>query len=377
MKTTVSGGTVTQNTGALLATYSYDEFKRETQDVYLKQVRKDGTLPPTDFTSDTFVVIPHTLNRNTTTFRLNGVATSEGAYLPGLTPPLTVRGHPNRVTENAYYTQLLLEMTNPFRADFSVPVFVKELVELPAMFKLLGQTLFSFVGGAYLNYRFGWVTFAQDLKTLQGITLTIEKRVRELESLHKHGGLRRKIKTLGVETYSVSTPDVAIWSVYSATVKATRTSVRQTRVWGTVRWRPVPGMEKDLKKLIAFNEAAKIVLDLEGSIDPLTAWQMLPFSWLADYFTGISSFLGANQGRGLVEPYDICIMRRTISKDSYQVTSASSNVQVSGAGSHTRIVKERDVTTRGNFPVPPTSLLSASQWKVVLALFLSLGEKLR
>lgn len=376
MQTTVSGGTVTHSpTGDLLSAYSYAEDIKVTNDFWQKECREDGTLPPSDLTIDHRTIVTHTLNGSNGTFRFNGVATSEGSYIPGLSPPLIVKGNPLRTEENEYYVQELLSNTNPFRADFSVPVYVKELLELPAMFKLVGESLFSLVGGSYLNYRFGWVPFAQDIRTLSTITKAIEARVREFQSLLKHGGLRRNLR-LDVRVHSDSQTNVAIWSPWGVSVKADQKIDRQMKVWGSVRWKPVPGLEKDLEKLATFNRAARVVLDLNPEIDPLTAWQLLPFSWLADYFTGISSFLGANAGRAIVEPHDICIMRQVTSVDTYQVTSVTAPYTVSGSGKHTRLRKERDVCTRGDFPTPPIGLLSESQWKIVLALFLSLGEKL-
>jgi hypothetical protein len=201
--------------------------------------------------------------------------------------------------------------------------------------------------------------------------------VKEFQSLAKHGNLRRKVSLDSMSSEN-SQDNVTLHSTWGVTVKATRRTVTTTKVWGTVRWRPVKDspFAQDLHKLTTFNKAAREVLDLEP-LDAETVWQSIPFTWLADYFTGISDFLIANTGRNSVEPYDICIMRETTSVDRYQVTDHPSSVRVNGSGKHIRILYQRDVCDRGDFPAAPAELLNESQWKPVVALFLVLGQKLR
>lgn len=371
----IPGGVVTDRYGNVLGTFTVLEEWQETKDWYMKKRREDGSLPPSDFDSDLRVVVPHRLSKNSGTFRFISLATAEGSYLPGVTPPLSVRGTSSRLSENAYYTQTLLAMTNPLRSDFSVPVFIKELVELPTLFKIAFNSLTEAVGSSYLAYRFGWTQFASDVRVLHKITKAIERRIREFDSLKKKGGLRRKVglDSLG---WSDSTPNVTIHSTYGEVVKATRTTQRSLKVWGSVRWRASPEFVAEIDKLSAFNLAVQQVFDLEA-IDAETAWGLVPWSWLVDYFTNISDFLIANAGRGKVEPYDICIMRDIVCVDRYQVTSVTGGVTVSGSGKHVRRVRARDVTVPGDFPAGPIDLLSEGQWKIVLALFLTLGQRLR
>jgi hypothetical protein len=90
----------------------------------------------------------------------------------------------------------------------------------------------------------------------------------------------------------------------------------QTKVWGSVTWRPKRDKLLEVQALTDFNSAVKQVLDLEAP-DPDTVWEAIPFSWLVDYFINIGEVLKAVESSDLVIPTDICIMReRHITTDA-------------------------------------------------------------
>ncbi len=384
MSRIVSGGTITNHVGGpTLATYAYAETRKVTEDFYLKERRDNGLgLPPSNFSSDTFDVITHNLSSVADeTFYFRNCASGEANYEPGFSPPLSGRGTTNRRLENEFYVQQLLASTNPFRSEFSVPVFIKELVELMTFFKIAARTFAELVGSSYLAYRFGWTQFVRDIRKLATITVALERRIKEIQSLGKNGGLRRRIP-LDSKGFSPGGANVSIWSVYGKSVKADRSSDRHLTVWGSVRWMPVDnGLFKDLDKLSQFNLAVLTIFDLKVLNVELpnwdTVWNSIPFSWLVDYFTNLGEYLTSKNGRGLVEPQDICIMRKTICVDTYRVTSHTVGLLVTGRGKHTRTIRQRDVCLPGKFPAIPIDLLTANQWKIVLALFLKMAGKPR
>lgn len=371
----VDGGIVRQSNGTILGTFSYTEEYHVTLDEYLKKTRADGSLPPGIFNSDKRLALPGVLTKTSGTFRFERLADGTPSMIPGMAPML-LQGSSERNAQNAAYAQELLAMTNPFRSDFSVPVFIKELLELPALIRIKAATLSTYVGGNYLNYKFGWVQLDKDVTALSGILKAIEFRMKDFDILLKRGNLRKRVKQLNVEHLSSTTTDVVIHSTYGVTVRATRNSRSALKTWGSVRWGMHEEFADDLKKLSTLNLALTKVLDLQKP-DSETLWQMTPFTWLVDYLEGISSFLGSWKGKAEIYPYDICIMRELRSEDRYQVTSIPSTTQHSGSSRHVRVIKSRDLATRGNFPATPIELLTDSQWRNVLALFLSLGGKKR
>lgn len=359
---TTSGGYQVLGTGYVI----FEE--RWCEDYWKKQVREDKTLPPSPCTISFHHREPLLMQRDTGTFRYNAFPVNEQgtASQGGLNNVRPVKGSDARLAENAALTLQLLAATNPFRSEFSIPVALKELVDVSTMFKLAASSFASYVGASYLNYKFGWTSFVRDVQTLHAITKTIESRIKEYKSLNEHGGVRRKIK-LGRKRVNYSESNRLINSTYSTTVRADVTGYWQCQVSGTVRWRWKPGFDVALDKLEAFNLAVAKVFDL-GELDSQTMWNLIPFSWLVDYFVDVNSYFASHLGDGIIEPYDICIVRESLSEFQFKVVSKPSSVTILGPGTHGRKEYDRDVVNSVPFPVMPTFLLSRDQWTVIVAL---------
>lgn len=262
--------------------------------------------------------------------------------------------------------QQLLAATNPGRPQFSVPVFIRELMDIPSLFQLAAKSFYQFVGGAYLNYRFGWVQFVRDVRTLVKVTVAIERRIREFQSLVKMGGLRRRV-VLESTSYDVNRVDMINGS-WSHVIYADFIQHATIRKVGHVRWVCSRDFAADLEQLGAFNRAAREVFDLE-MIDAETLWQMLPWSWLADYFLNIGSFLGAKESSQDFKPYDACITweadlkLRVLPRQDLR-HSCSPGWFVEHKTSRSQAL------TLSDFPSARLDFISQSQVEVLLALFL-------
>jgi hypothetical protein len=269
--------------------------------------------------------------------------------------------------DSAYVTKLLL-LTNPTRPVYSVPVAIREMVDLTTLFSLAAKSFVSFVGGAYLNYRFGWLSFIRDIKTLSSIVEAVQSRVREYNSLLMKGGLRRAVQLDAFGTGSKGTR--TLQSSFGVTLEATYSKSTRVKVWGSVRWYPANIQLIPTEPADRWLLAVRQVFDLE-ELDGATLWDLIPWSWLIDYFTNIGDLLAASEGRELVVPRDICIMRETTTIDAgTRKKLGTAGDKISGGGYNiSRITKAR--TT---FASPPSSaqafgeLLSFSEYKVVLAL---------
>lgn len=282
-----------------------------------------------------------------------------------LTPPVA---HTSKAKSSSLYVNELLARTNPFRPEFSIPVALKEFAELVTMFSLAAKTFAGFIGGAYLNYRFGWLTFYKDVQTLSRLTKTIESRLKELRSLQQRGGLRRRVK---LDSFVTRTTH-GTWTINSAPspsqVQASDTRTFKTVVYGSVRWFPAPGsyhVLENMTPLEEFNLVLDSLLDL-GEVDAETLWNLVPFSWLADYFLELGSYLGATSG-DLASPEHICLIYESVYERSGVVTSKPSWVSVVG---EPRIVTVRTERTTHSGPSFPSQLspITLSEAKVILAL---------
>lgn len=280
---------------------------------------------------------------------------------------------------DAQLTSKLLANTNPFRYKVSVPIMAVELLEAATLFKIALNNLFTIVGSQHLNYVFGWKQMIRDVRQLAKITTEIEHRIKEFNSLIKKGGLRRKIK-LASGSKSFVSGSATVWSTHGLSFLGHYECTVKTKVWGSVRWKPARGKEIELSKLSAFNEATKIVFDLKTP-DYSTIWEMIPFSWLVDYFLNVGDTLQAIENTDLVLPYDICIMKHRTCVTSTIGDSRSSTDYyyrryiTSSPGRITWEHKSRKVITiTGVSSLLSFGFMSEGQSANLLALLLSLAR---
>lgn len=302
---------------------------RETQDWWRKKVREDGTLPPTPLT-----ITDIDMSRQPV-FNLDRPATVQTHHwaknwLVGSAPYYGPTGgwiSSRMEKSDTVYVADLLAKTNPARPTVSVPVMIAELIEATTLLKVAFQGPLQLWGSGNLNWKFGWSTLISDIGTLAAITSAIESRIKEFNSLVQKGGVRRNVL---LDRCSQEN-DPGSESVYSRDQFSMNQQVKivhTSKVWGSVRWRPSRKDVIPTEPLEVFNAAVRHCLDLEVP-DPATIWEMIPFSWLVDYFVNIGDVLHAIEGRDYVEPYDICIMRERLSTKYY---FASNGVTLSNDG---------------------------------------------
>jgi len=363
-KKVISGTTTVISTGAV-STYQYTEFWERTTDYTGKKKRKDydGLLPVSDFDHDSVVNVPPFLTRKAGSWYHQGAPCQntdpDTRHYPG-------RNSTQRNNENALYVARLLASTHPFRSEFSVPVAIAELLDIGSLFKLTARSFSELAGNAYLNYKFGWLQFVQDIRTLHKITTQIERRIKEFDSLAKHGGLRRSLP-LDFTSWDEYTGPWTIWSTYGTFVDARFAYNVSLKVWGTCRWRWKAGTKVSLTKLEAFNLAVQNVFDL-GQLDAETIWNAIPWTWLADYFVDVNSWLAATHQSDLVEPFDICVIREYKNVKTQYPTGASARDTTPGR--EIRRIKSRDANLALSV-LPPYRYMffTQSMYLVLLALY--------
>lgn len=323
-------------------------------------------LPPSDMDHSKIWLNPPTLNGDSSPFRFKNFPMGAGELVQD---GYAHRGTYQRdVVENPDFVVKLLAQTHPFRTEYSVPTSIAEALDVGQLFKLTAKSFSELVGNAYLNYRFGWVQFVKDIRTLAQITKTIESRIKEFDSLSLHGGSSRKSIRLysrgggGIRYRTIN----STWGVFcNANIYDSWTY----QVTGSCRWRWKDGIKISLSKLEAFNTAVQTVFDL-GELDASTIWNSIPWTWLCDYFIDIGSYLTAHEGEDFVEPFDICINRHYYSKnDIVPEAPIIGGTHRTLPGQQWLEIHARDVITNANvLPSFRLSLLSQSQVTVLLAL---------
>lgn len=273
----------------------------------------DGLTPPSDLYAFKREVIPPILNYSHK-YTWLPVSSTIVEGKPGTQPNAdglvsTPVGGWQALEENdSALLASLLAGSNPFRYEISVPVMIAELLEATSLLKVAMRNPASVVGSLHLNWNFGWRLMIQDIQTLAHITTFIENRIKEFNDLISSGGSARRV-FLSKRSQKVRYKDYSSISMPEGNVVVDGTITYTSKIWGSVRWKPQRDKQVEVENLVRFNHAARnFVLDLDG-ISAASAWEALPFSWLADYLINIGDILHAIEGTDLVIPTDVCLMR--------------------------------------------------------------------
>lgn len=201
----------------------------------------------------------------------------------------------------AYYTTKALVLANPNTPKFDLPLFLWELKDLPSMLKNLGDILAHWrnrkppnpqdIAGYYLAYSFGWKPLFNDLKILLNLADLIEQKKREFLEAAKKGG-RKVGGKVGKNNLSLSTTlsgSVSFAGLLHASCRWVLLDGKE-EAWFTAR----QSLFSDFTKVSLDTAAFRAVLGL--NLNAATIWNMLPWSFLIDYFVNIGDFLAATRG---------------------------------------------------------------------------------
>lgn len=225
----------------------------------------------------------------------------------------TVWGHlaiSGRPTDAVLATKLLAE-TNPSRPVVDLPLFVYELKEIPELLRKEGGHWLRRIASHNLQYQFGWKLLIQDLQRLVLFQDFVHGRMKELESLQK-SGLRRKR-----QLWSGSNTGTAVRWLQSngfSTGNVNLPKATTQRVWGHVVWYPDEVGPTNLTDLRS--RARSAVLGL--TVDPSTAWNALPWSWLVDWCANVGDYLAAKRNIVGAHPSEVLIMDTRSTTISWQ-----------------------------------------------------------
>lgn len=292
--------------------------------------------------------------------------------------------------ELAGYAARILAETSPSKPSVSLPVAIGELRDLPSLVNGFGyqaltkslrkpslkkayeslvaqgtqavqhakaRGVLGYIRGgasADLTWRFALRPMINDVLALFDFRKAVNNRLRELQNLASKKAIRRRI-SLG--TYeSTTTPSYVYVHTQGYGIDGLTSVTVASRLWGTVEWVPLdsdPWMNlpvdrwSDEDKLLEpiFNGfrsyAARSTLGLTSNHAALAAWQLMPWSWLYDWFSPVGDLIAAGGTVGCTFRR-LCLMRH--SRATRQVDmfpEASDYVSVEGTYDLVSELKER------------------------------------
>lgn len=276
-------------------------------------------------------------------------------------------------------TQMALANMNPNRPDADIGVSLLELRELPELLRDSTDLIRAAESHrppsnirrhakAQLVAGFGLNPIIQDLIALFNFAAAVDRREKYLRDLS--AGFKRLKRKLTTEEWDGAAPVQVPWPSVaddqSSTNKAYVTSHAIRNYWFTARAKLIcPLTEREIKNLSAY---------ITYGLNTITAkqlWELIPWSWLIDWFTTTGDLLAAYRG-GLKWQWEgLNIMYQTDyymtvffpnPRSGFTITPLNPNAKAT--------VKERITPVLFGLPVWRMPYLTASQWSILSSLFI-------
>lgn len=216
-------------------------------------------------------------------------------------------------SDNALMTRAM-SITSPFHAGWNGSSAVGQLKDfrhLPRQLKDIGQAVLDrkkpqslLKAGADWNLLlgFGIAPFIQDLKSLLDFQDRCDNRLNDFHRMTEPGGGKRKATVWQHNTDSTFAGQGYFVGHYQANAQYKAYFRASVKSWGSVVWNipkaNLPPRGSSEEKYLANRLANGI------DITPRTLWELMPWTWLGDWFTNIGDFIdlsyniiGATSGR--------------------------------------------------------------------------------
>jgi len=153
------------------------------------------------------------------------------------------------------------------------------------------------IGGEYLNYAFGWRPFVNDLRQMYNLWKTVDKRMAQL--IRENGKWIRRRGTLDNDTSTEVLADTVYQfpfaNVYGAPLafQSGTTDYKVQRITSTRRWYSSQ-FRYYIPDIGSSQWNAKARIALFGALPtPELVWNIMPWSWLFDWFSDAGDYLSA------------------------------------------------------------------------------------
>jgi len=227
---------------------------------------------------------------------------------------ITTKGRP---PDQILLSKLLVK-TNPSSQDFDFARSMLELREFPAMIRDTGnlfrrlnlkqiQSLFKTpakdAGRNFLLWKFGWKPLIKDLNTVLDFHDSVAKRRNRLTNLGHRGSETLK-RTLW-KHYDTEITHATLHS-NGAVLQPEMAIAYAGRVSGYVTWvlddpSSFPATDEDLSAM-----ARNLAMGMTPGSD--TAWNLIPWTWLVDWFTNFSDYMSLTRNLIPAHPDTVRLM---------------------------------------------------------------------
>nr|UJQ85128.1 MAG: putative maturation protein [Leviviridae sp.] len=265
-------------------------------------------------------------------------------------------------TENSALS-LGLARSSPNRPKVDLAVGLAELKDLPRMLKNLWDNAIHHVnitrssrnlsvggmrntakrlgresGSAYLEWEFGWRPLVDDLTKLLDFQSHVEKKLKMLRRMRERGSYGGKA-TVWEDVSRTSTANSYVSSLYQENNRMNYAFETTREWWVTTKWTPSVSLppkgseaEQTLARRLAFGQ----------DFSPALIWELMPWSWLIDWFSNVGDLMALSRNTIPVSFSDSCLMKHTVTRFQFLgLTAGTGSPGVIPARFPMRETKER------------------------------------
>jgi hypothetical protein len=247
------------------------------------------------------------------------------------------------------------------------------LKDLPSLVKGYGKGLLKSISNGYLSWRWAIKPMIGDLRKLLRFQKAVNERLTWLYRLRAGETLRRRVD-LGVTSINDSAQSVFIdttgcWITGTSELRYVR------KAWGSAQWKLLPDSVLPQVGSRELNQLAwKTTFGITSHEALATAWELTPWSWLADWFGNVGDVIAATNNSVGCTWGHVCYMRtlnaRRVVKYNTTQSDADQLAALNGQEYYALTVrKERYVVAPVlPLPVPQLPILTNGQWSILAAL---------
>lgn len=242
--------------------------------------------------------------------------------------------------------------TNPSVAPLNATQMIGELRDLPQLVKGWGGNLIRKVAQGHLSWRFAIKPMISDFVKILDFQKTVQQRFNWLKKLSEGKVLRRRCSLRDQEIKT--TPGNVLLQSQFFGHSATMSTYAEEKIWASIEWKlkfnSFLKNVKDDAELMRLARRTVLGINRYGVLK--ATWDLLPWTWLSDWFYSIGDILDATNNQLELSSGNICLMRTRSARYSYQIGQLTNGVAMSAVPAYKTIVKERSVISAVIPPVP-------------------------
>jgi hypothetical protein len=329
-------------------------------------------------------------------------------YQPAVPDPRTYYPALTALDRNNFAWEILAK-TNPSVPYVSVPTMVGELKDLPSLFGLKFGTLMDLggpsfhrfgrpgylfekgadafrnaiknprffarnLGNIHLIQRWAIAPFLSDLLKLCNFVKAVDNRTTELMRLRTGATIRKRVQ-LGTVVGSAAPQVNLIVHSEGCTVRGTFQVHHAKKAWGTAQWKLLPDAELPSLGYGPLRELARnLTFGLKDREALAMAWELCPWSWLADWLGNTGDLIAATNNSVGCTWHNVCYMRTSAATlTCTYLTPGSDGFALTGLNNQSYVLrmvrKERYVCVPVlPVPFPQLPILTGRHWSILASL---------